>query len=258
MRHVEFGHRIRPLAVELPLRVLIVLSSPSDRDELDSKREKELLEQALAPLISRGEIVVEYAPRATLPCLQKMLRRGTYQLFHYVGHGGFERSSQEGVLIFEDPGGRSQPVSAQQLGTLLHDHSSMRLAVLNACEGGRASRSDPHDGIASNLIQQGIPAVIAMQFAITDKVALSFTEEFYTALVERMPIDAALAETRKAIFALPNDIEWATPVLYISASNSVFLEAHPVTSPTASSSQPAPSEPVGPTPWTPSRTPLSR
>jgi hypothetical protein len=54
-----------------------------------------------------------------------------------------------------------------------------------------------------------------MQFEITDRAAIIFAEELYAALVEGLPVDAALAETRKAIYGDGNDIEWGTPVLFM-------------------------------------------
>jgi hypothetical protein len=55
-------------------------------------------------------------------------------------------------------------------------------------------------------VQQGVPAVIAMQFEITDEAAITFAEEFYSATADGYPVDAALAAARKAIFAAGNDI----------------------------------------------------
>ena len=75
---------------------------------------------------------------------------------------------------------------------LLHDHESLRVAVLNACEGARTSKQDPFAGSAQTLVQQGIPAVIAMQFEIADDVASTFAHEFYGALADGYPIDAAV------------------------------------------------------------------
>jgi hypothetical protein len=99
----------------------------------------------------------------------------------------------------------------------MHDERTLRLAVLNACEGARTSRADPFAGAAQSLVQQGVPAVIAMQFEITDQAAVVFTHEFYAALADSYPVDAALAEARKAIFAQGNDVEWGTPVLTMRA-----------------------------------------
>jgi tetratricopeptide (TPR) repeat protein len=120
-------------------------------------------------------------------------------------------------------------VPAQFLGTLLHDHRPLRLAVLNACEGARASRADPFAGTAQSLVQQGIPAVIAMQFEVTDEAAICFTREFYSAIAVGYPVDAALAEARKAIFAEVSEIEWGTPVLYMRSPDGLIFEVEKVT-----------------------------
>jgi hypothetical protein len=66
-------------------------------------------------------------------------------------------------------------------------------------------------------VQQGIPAVIAMQFEIADDVASRFAHEFYGALADGYPIDASLTEARKSIFAAGREVEWGTPVLYLRA-----------------------------------------
>jgi hypothetical protein len=73
--------------------------------------------------------------------------------------------------------------------------------------------------VAQSLVQQGIPAVIAMQFEITDQAALTFSQNFYASLVDGSPVDAALSEARMSIFASGNDIEWGTPVLFTRSSD---------------------------------------
>ncbi|HJQ94908.1 MAG TPA: CHAT domain-containing protein, partial [Acidimicrobiia bacterium] len=99
---------------------------------------------------------------------------------------------------------------------------------LNSCEGARTSPTDPFAGTAQSLVQQGIPAVIAMQFEITDEAAILLSHEFYAALSDGYPVDTALGEARKAIFASGNEVEWATPVLYMrSANGRIFRLARP-------------------------------
>src|SRR6185295_9477378 len=110
------------------------------------------------------------------------------------------------------------------LGTIFHDHGSLRLAVLNACEGARASAEDPFSGVAPSLVRQGIPAVIAMQFEITDAAAIQFGHEFYQAVADGYPVDAAVTEARKGIFSADNDLEWATPVLYMRAHDGMIFD----------------------------------
>src|SRR5262245_4236476 len=141
VRFLDLPERIRPIAVRPPLRVLMLISSPTDYPRLDVKRETEKMKEALSDLERRGLVAVEIQDTASLAELQKRLRAGQYHIFHFVGHGGFDTQTQDGVLVLEDAEERGRRVSAQFLGTLLHDHRPLRLAVLNACEGGRASRS---------------------------------------------------------------------------------------------------------------------
>ena len=231
VRYLELPERIRSLAVSPPLRVLVMIASPSDYPALDADREWANLQTALGDLERRGLVALEQTETASLLALQYQLRRGDYHIFHFIGHGGFDEQAQDGSLLLEEARGRSRPVSGQHLGTILHDQRALRLAVLNACEGARTGRSDPFAGVAQSAVQQGLPAVIAMQFEVTDAAAITFAREFYTAVAEGFPVDAAMAEARKAIYALGNDVEWGTPVLYLRAPDGqIFDLASPTTS----------------------------
>ena len=219
VRYLDLPQRIQLLSVTPPLRVLAMLCSPRDQEPLDVDREWARLKQAVSSLEEKRLVVVERLPegQATLPVLQRRLRRHVYHVFHYVGHGGFDEQAQDGVLIFEDKDGLGLPVSGQVLGTLLHNERTLRLAVLNACEGARASRADPFAGTAQSLVRKRVPAAIAMQSEISDEAARTLAAEFYAALADGYPVDAALTEARMAIFLEGNEREWGTPVLYMRA-----------------------------------------
>ncbi len=219
VRYVDLPQPPRTLVVTLPVSVLVMISSPSDFPTLDVEREWTNLTTALAPLERQGGVRVERMDDATVEQLQRRLRRSTYNVFHYVGHGGFDSSTQDGVLVLEDDRGRGHPTSAQYLGTLLHDHDPLRLAVLNACDGARTSATDPFAGTAQTLVQQGVPAVVAMQFAISDDAAITLARSFYEAVADGYPIDSALTEARKSILSQGNDVEWGTPVLYLRSGD---------------------------------------
>ena len=88
------------------------------------------------------------------------------------------------------------------------------MALLNACETAQTEQRDPLAGIATSLMEYDAPAVVAMQFAITDAGALIFADEFYRALAEDYAVDAAVTQARRALSAY-SDIEWATPVLFM-------------------------------------------
>jgi len=235
------------------LRILLMVASPTDFEQLDVEQEVRKVKDSLSGLIASSAVVVDRVDVATLGRLQDMLRRGPYHIFHFIGHGTLSAETQEGILMFEDDNERGRAVAASTLGTLLHDHSSLRLAVLNACEGGRTSEDDAFSGTAQALLQQGIPAVVAMQSPISDRAAIRFSREFYSAIRDGCPLDSALAEARKAIFADVNELEWATPVLYLRSPDARMFSTAFAPPPASIA---APVALVDPPPSAPAHTPV--
>jgi hypothetical protein len=217
---------IRPVVeVSLPLRVLVLISSPKDQEELNVEAEWQGLLEATADLRQRGLLELERVDDAQLITLQRKLRGGvSYQVFHYIGHAAFDERSAAGMLAFEAPRTElTQPVSGEALARELVEENSIRLVVLNACQGARQDRNDPFSGIASSIVARGVPAVVAMQFAITDDASRIFAHEFYRTLSEGYSIEAAMAEARRAISSSLNNLEWATPVLFLRAQSGVLF-----------------------------------
>ena len=223
VRYLSLPERARSVRVSPPLQVLVMISNPSNVPELDVEREWRALQEALSELEGRGLVRLERLREPTFAGLQARLRGAPVHVFHFVGHGAFDPGAEEGTLVLQDESARGRPVSAEQLGALLRDAPSVRLAVLNACEGARSGRTDPFAGTAPALVQQGVPAVIAQQFEVTDEAAVTLARELYRALADGCPVDAALAEARKAVFA-DGTLEWGTPVLYMRAGDGRILD----------------------------------
>jgi TPR repeat protein len=217
VRYFDLPGKQKPLAVTPPLRVLVMLSNPSDVESLEVEDEYKKLKEAVKALEEEKLLAVERLGRATLGALQERLRKDSYHIFHFIGHGQFDPVTKQSFLALEHENGRMRLVSGVDIGSYLSDEHSLRLAILNACEGGRASVNDATSGVAQSLVLQGIPAVIAMQFEVSDKAAIALAGGFYEALADNYPVDAALSEARKAIHAADCGVEWGTPVLYLHA-----------------------------------------
>lgn len=217
VRYLHLPRPAPPLQVALPLHILAIVADPSDAAmRLDVQNEWLRLEQALAELQKQQRVVLTRLEQATLAQLQSRLRQPLpVHVIHFIGHGFFDEDQQQSLLLFEDENGRGQAVSPEILSVLLHDHRTLRLLFLNSCEGARATRRDTFGGMAQRLVQQGMAAIIAMQFSVTDHAALTLAEEFYRALADGYLVDAALAEARKALFITGNQVEWGTPVLFM-------------------------------------------
>jgi hypothetical protein len=96
--------------------------------------------------------------------------------------------------------------------------------VLNSCDGARGDEADVFSSTAAALVRLGTPAVVAMQYQITDEAAILFSRYFYHAIAGGMPVDAAVAEARKGIaLTIPNTLEWGTPVLFMRAPDGVLF-----------------------------------
>jgi diguanylate cyclase (GGDEF)-like protein/PAS domain S-box-containing protein len=217
VRFVDLEDPPPPLRINSPLRILGMVSRPRS-DELavlDAEQEQAALELRLRPLIDAGLVTVRWLPRATLSALREEVDHGKeFHVFHYIGHGEYDEGTCRSSLILETSDRRPCPVGGQQLGGILCDRGSLRLALLNACEAAQTAPQDPLAGIATSLMEFGVPAVAAMQFAITDAGALTFADEFYRALAAGFAVDAAVTQARRAL-AADSDVEWATPVLFM-------------------------------------------
>ncbi len=226
VRYLDLQDAARPVAVKPPLRILAMISSPSDADQLDVEAEWANLEKAVADLQGRGQVVLHKLETATLDALRWQLREEAYHVFHFVGHAGYDATTRRGMLVLEDEMGRASPTSAEQLGVVLHEEDTLRLVVLNACEGGRTDPDDIFAGTAQTLMQKDVPAVVAMQFDISDTAAVTFARDFYRSLAYGDPVDTAVTQARQAIYAR-NELEWGTPVLYMRASEGKLFDVQP-------------------------------
>ena len=221
VRLIDSLERPPVITVDAPLRVLVMVSSPSDMPPLAVDREEQLLRATTGDLVASGRLTVTVLDDATLTGLQRALL-DDYHVLHFIGHGGFDQEAQEGVLVLEREDGTAHRVSGARLGTLLHDARTMQLAVLNACEGARTSGRDAFSGVGQALARQGLPAVVAMQTEISDRAALVFSHEFYWFLTRGLGIDAAICEVRKAMAVSDEASEWGTAVLLRSGPDQPF------------------------------------
>lgn len=222
VRYLEVDRGARMVPVAPPLVVLGVLSNPKGMSPLAVDAEWGRVQEAVSGL--GAEHIRLERVEATWPAVQERLRRGPVHVLHFIGHGFFDAGSGTGALVFEDGAGQPVSVSAGDFKVLLHDQPALRLVFLNACEGARGGRSDSFAGVAQQLVQQGIPAVVAMQYPVSDQAALTLSREFYRALAAGYPVDAALSEARKAIFGLGDTLEWATPVLFSRSEDNRLIE----------------------------------
>jgi hypothetical protein len=171
---------------------------------------------------------------------------------HFIGHGDLIKGKAH--IRLNTDGDEDNWMYGEQFA-MLFDEKAPRLVVLNCCYGGREAATPTLSGVGPFLLRAGIPAVVAMQYAIRDVVASHFSETFYTELLtgERPGrIDLALARARKRLCIDHAGLAFATPVLYLAEDRASLFESGPTAAATTPSVAvvsppvPEPAVPAGP------------
>ncbi len=211
-------------SANLPLKVLVVISSPSNLASLDAANEENLIRKALAKNIEAGQIELDILHEATIKNINQKLREKSYNVFHFIGHGDFK--DNKGVICLVDEDGKARNMDDESFASFFLGNNHLGLVILNSCQGATVSSNEAFKGTAPNLVQKGIPAVIAMQYSIWDTTAKIFADEFYRTLALGYPVDAAIQTTRNAISMEVglDKRDFATPVLYMRAKDGIILQ----------------------------------
>ncbi|MFD4422489.1 CHAT domain-containing protein [Agromyces sp. NPDC058484] len=230
VRRVPARHTPAALAIDPPLRILGMVSSPRGLPPLDVEAEKALLEDALRPQIDAGRVKISWVEPVTWSAVHDRLLSREWHVLHFIGHGTYDPVSDEGLLAFVGQDGRTHNVPASSLADLIDEADpSPRLVLLNTCSSGTGGRDDLFSGTAGALAHSGIHAVAAMQFEISDRAAIEFSRGFYTALAHGRRIDDAVRSGRIEILGLgQGTLEWVTPVLYLRGDDTRLFDVAPI------------------------------
>jgi tetratricopeptide (TPR) repeat protein len=238
------------------VNVLLVSSAAFDSElglKRLSKQEQQAIRKGLEKASDAGHICLRELEYPTFNELRTYLteNRGKEapHVLHFDGHGLYGKRCQQcgamykgikverckkeaclaplpdpqGYLVFEDEEGEADYISAQELGTLLHQtrlsdgtHQAggVALMVLSACQSGMAVAGESvFNGTAQNLIGHRVPAVVAMQYSVSVEAATKFAEQFYRSLGQKDSLTSAVNQGREAMGADSN--QWYRPVLYL-------------------------------------------
>ena len=180
-----------------PLKVLVAVAAPdqggADAVLLDYEREVSLILEALQPLRRLADPLaqVRLLEVGHPDQIRQALQRDAYHVLHLSCHG------RPGELQLETEDGEALPCSAAELLTALRQAGRpLPLVMLNACHG--ATRAGAPASLAEELVRGGVPAVLAMQTAISNRQAIALAHSFYRHLAARelfLP-SQALAQAR--------------------------------------------------------------
>jgi hypothetical protein len=220
---------------ETSLKILVVFANP--RELRSPLHPEKFLEQISSTKRVDVEIMTEETNREALTKdgLERELRRFKPHIFHFIGHG----DAAKGVALMKtahevqehyDATGETRDaewVDSRALSRLFPDPPP-RLVFLHACDGAAASSLKGFNSTAHALVYSyDVPAVVAMQYVITNESAALFAKTFYQQIADGKPIDIAVSEGRWALrqsrggeFA---DRGFGTPLVYLQNESAIIL-----------------------------------
>ncbi|MDC0833189.1 heterocyst differentiation protein [Geitlerinema sp. FC II] len=218
------------LPPDRPLRILMAVAAPSDRDKLQLTREAEDLQTELKRLSDTGQsplqTEVEILEQPSRSQLTQALEHGHYQILHYAGHSNSGESGGSVYLVNPNTG-VTETLSGDDLAGLLANNG-IQMVLFNSCRGAHV-RATGERNLASALVKRGIPAVLAMAERIPDEVALTLTRLFYRNLMRGCPIDLSVSRARQGLISAygSNQLYWALPIFYLHPQFDGYLTSAP-------------------------------
>jgi hypothetical protein len=168
--------------------------------------------------------------------------------FIFLGHGDVAENygrllfvKQQGLIIKTTV---SDPHPGYTVGSDLAQRRKLRLGCLLACDTAWVSDKMPFENsvVGAILIRSRVPFVLGNQARLSLDAAQAFLSALVENLQRRTPLDFAIKEGRRAIYALAGQnpyasLDWWVPVLYSKTLNfNVMREQAPPPIPVATRS----------------------
>ena len=199
------------------LRIAVAIAAPNDLGPVQYEK----VVQGLEKLVEKQPEQFELLPiliDANAMSLDALLAHDPH-ILHFIGHGRLheEGDTVEGqIAMVDDVLGDAIWINADFFADLLNTHRP-GIVLLQACEGGMSSSSRAFVGVASRVVQQNIPVVVAMQYEVSNMTAVRFALKFYQEVANGSPVDRAAQNGRRAIGLVTQykRRDFATPVIFM-------------------------------------------
>ena len=229
-RHVPLSAAFSNLSPsEKPLRILIAVSQPKDQKKINTD---EVLESIWKLKESApGSITIDMKYHPDRPSFSKTLDIYRPHVLHFIGHGKWDDNNKTGELAFENSADQKTDwVKDTDFSQFFRDYQP-RLIFLDACEKAASGSYEGFRGIALQLVYSKVPAVVAMQYPITNLAAGKFAKKFYECLGEGKPVDIAVQESRNELKGYLQDSQdelfssrdFGSPVAFLQSAAGIVV-----------------------------------
>jgi hypothetical protein len=211
--------------VEMPLRILASVSKPTDLGIVLADPVIEAIGKLKEQ--SPGAIEVVRLDNPDRRSFHQKIKEFKPHVLHFIGHGGWDEGQRAGKLALVSKDQAADWISDRDFSDYFVDYQP-RLLFLHACEGAATDSYGGFRGVALQMVYSGIPAVIAMQYPITNKAAIQFAQKFYECLGQGKPVDVAVQEGRLELGMYLEDSnfssrDFGSPVAFLQSGDAIIL-----------------------------------
>jgi hypothetical protein len=217
------------------LRILVALSTPDGEGNIDTQEVRNLIEQ-IRQMETKPDLQLLDGEKCTTDQFTSLMTEFKPHIVHFIGHG----KAGEVAFIKEktDPDFderttkqlQARWIKAEQLGGMIGNcRPRPRLVFLHACKGAASTSNEAFNNCARALVYAHVPAVVAMQYNISNNDAALFAKTFYGLLGHGRDIDEAVKAGRLALgktYPMWEHPRFATPVVY-QQTNSPIVQWAP-------------------------------
>lgn len=222
---------------DLKVRVLFVQIFPNTQEFFEQRREIKVLFDALSEIDALEIVPIDgWNPAEVTKQLAEFRTGGkTVDVVHLVA---VCEETEGGPTLFLPGDSRDSEWSGQDPQPVVEAltegaFTRPELAVLHLSDRTGANPPAHFERLAPSFVKAGIPAVLAMQYPMTDPHGLNFVSEFYSQLAKGEAIGAAVQAARRTItVGRQMNRHFGAPVLYMqSPADGRLLRTHPAPDP---------------------------
>ena len=159
---------------EGPLHLLSIIANPTDQVPLDPDEWERITAQALRVPLKQGLLTIQTVKQATHEQIRDALLEHKPDMIQFVGHGIYYNG--KGYLALVD----SKTNKTWEVNESLFANfflgmgvgETLRLLTLATCESAKSDSPRAFLGIAPQIVQRGVPIVVAMQYSVLISTAI--------------------------------------------------------------------------------------
>jgi CHAT domain-containing protein len=212
------------------LKTLAVIPAPVDLPEFyrpRAEREHVIIHELMDCPEIADKMDLNFLERSTVANLKQKLNSEEHHILHFTTHGIYSQKEHMCYVLFEDEFGNSKRVDSETMADLLAGHGSLHLVVLSCCHTVLAVGHRVLGELPVSLLSKGIPAVIVMQYSVTDQSAMMLSEQLFSGICRGTPVDRALANARGALLRTGHEglVDFGSPILYSDHPDALVSKA---------------------------------